>query len=267
MVYLRTMSWIKAIRSIYSIKPNVEIPFVSVPRETLARIIKVSPSLQEISCQLENSMNNWTKFDTHRDDLEVEDGWFFWALRDAVSNAGYYTKAVEANEFYQRVTNEIEKALSTGQLDRRFVMPSALMSPWRTSYMAQLPKTFITTLRFLISFNNVDVRLIESISDGGDGIRYFESITGNHAFTSYKDPVYQLAIKRAEKINKVSLFYRKIGSRFFLFGFGCFIISFFIQLLFNKERQNYYMLIFLISLLIGIFVLVLGVSYSHISAK
>ena len=120
-----------AMQSIYSVKNKEDVEYVSVTREKLKRLYKMSPSLNSIKDELEASMDAWSKLDRNPDDDEVEDGWFFWSLRDAVSNAGYYENAKKADSFYKKVSDEINSYVEENDVKTVMTMPSALMSPWR----------------------------------------------------------------------------------------------------------------------------------------
>ena len=72
---------------------------------TLIRKGKVSGASAEslIKEHLESSLNGWDLCDRNPGDNEVEDGWFWWALKGAVANAGYYDTAVNSDNFYKKV--------------------------------------------------------------------------------------------------------------------------------------------------------------------
>lgn len=168
-------------KSIYAVKPNEEILYVSVTREKLDRIYEVSPTLNSIHDYMEASMNAWAHNDRHGEDNQVEDGWFFWALRGAVSDAGYYSDAKTANAFYKAVSEEIEKALDEGKLERQATMPSALMSPWREGYTEQLLDAAADITELTTGFTDVETRQNISKDNGSGEIHIYENLTNNTA--------------------------------------------------------------------------------------
>ena len=80
-----------------------DIPYVSVSRAKLKRLYEISPSLKKIEPFMEEQMDIWSRIDCQAGDGEVEDGWFFWAFREAVFRAGYYETAKTADGFYREV--------------------------------------------------------------------------------------------------------------------------------------------------------------------
>lgn len=169
-----------ALKTIYSIKETENIQYVSVSRDKLNRLYKVSPTLNSIRGFLDNYMNIWTKEDRNKDDLEVENGWFLWALRDAVSEAGYYENANVANEFYLKINNEINEAIKTGKLETVTSMPSALMTPWRKEYASQLLKESFNILKYVVSYEDIETKIL--ISTGSEeSIALFEIASNNKA--------------------------------------------------------------------------------------
>lgn len=171
-----------AIKSIYSVKNGKNIKYVSVTREKLNKLYEMSPTLNSIKDQVEDRMDAWSKVDRNATDGEVEDGWFFWALRDAVDKAGYYKDAKTANNFYRKVSNEIDEYIKKNNIDTISTMPSALMSPWRDGYSNELLKTSFKIMHYIVTFDEVITTNDTSIDDGSNGISRFERISNEKAY-------------------------------------------------------------------------------------
>lgn len=167
-------------KSIYSVKPYEEVDFVATPRETMDRICAESPTLNEIKSTIDAVLDSWEVHGKVSGDFEVENGWFFWALRDAVAASGYYADAKSANEFYKVVSKEIEQALDEGRLERRATMPSVLMAPWKEEYFATLLTEIPKTVRTVVRYDNVYTESVESVGNSTE-IRLFEVLTNNLA--------------------------------------------------------------------------------------
>jgi len=170
----------ECIKTLYSVKNDDEIEYVTMSRAKLDKIYEASPTLASIRTELDSQIDYYGKKDRKPNDNEVEDGWFWWSLRFAVRDAGYYKDAKTANEFYQKVIDEINKAFEEGKLEKQSTMPSALMSPWKKGYTGKLFKTFFKIVGYTNSFKDLELSLRE-----GDGleknISYFESLTNNKA--------------------------------------------------------------------------------------
>ncbi|WP_414733131.1 hypothetical protein [Acetobacterium carbinolicum] len=264
---LNDSDYTKTIKLIYSVEATEAVHNVSVPRSSMGKIYDAVPSLNGISDEIDASMDRWSWYDQDVAVREVEDGWFFWSIREAVANSGYYRDAQTANNFYKQVNKELEEAFETGQLERRKTMPSALMSPWRDEYWEELPKAFLVTLHYVAGYEKLETSVLESIDDGRNGLRLFERVTNNLAqypgeATKWNDQL------RIDSLNVIQSFYQLVGVLVFLLaGLAYAMITF---LLFNKKwRDQYNLLDFwlvLTGLLLSAFVLMVGVAYTEISA-
>ncbi|MBP3609394.1 MAG: hypothetical protein J6J42_03540 [Lachnospiraceae bacterium] len=170
-------------KSIYSVRPNDDIDYVSVPRETMNRICEESPTLKSIQENINITLDAWEIHGKTTGDMEVEHGRLFWALRDAVAASGYYADAQKANNFYMTVSNEIEQAIEEGRLERRNIMPSVMMAPWKSEFFSELLTQLPKTLKSVIEYAGVAASIEQSVDNDieNKGIRLYESLTGNLA--------------------------------------------------------------------------------------
>jgi hypothetical protein len=264
---LNKSNFTNAIKLIYSVAANEEVERASVPRSTITKIYEVSPTLNAVKQELEASLDRWSWYEKEAEVRQVEDGFFFWALREAVANAGYYENAVKADEFYKNVAAELEAGFESGELKRRPTMPSALMSPWRAGYWEELPTAFLKTITYVVSFEAIKTSMMDSIDDGKDGILLFEEITNNPA--RIKGEPIPLGVQiRLALLNGITGIYRMIG--FFAFITAMFSYGLITVLIFMKKLRDKYGLmdcwLVLSALLFSVFVLAGGVAYTDISA-
>ena len=125
-------------KSMMAVKPEKEIPGVTMTREKIARMCEVCPTLKELEPYIESSRKIWAGEEGDAEELEVRDGWVFWIFRTALEEAGYYQDGAMANEICLQIRDEIEEALDEGLLERQATMPSTYMSPWRKGYLGDL---------------------------------------------------------------------------------------------------------------------------------
>lgn len=264
---LNSSNFTQAIKLIYSVEATDDVQRASVPRSTMEKIYNVSPTLNSIRGEVEASLDRWSWYDKDAKVRQVEDGFFFWALREAVANAGYYENAQKANTFFGEVAKELEAGFESGQLSRRAPMPSALMSPWRGQYAKELPGAFLKTMTYVVTFNAVETTLKDSIDDGKNGIQLFEEITNNPA--KYPGEPIQLRNQiRFAVLNFITGIYQLLGGFIFLMSLvGYAAIS--LGMIFKKSRQKFDLLdswLVLSALLFSAAVLAMGVAYTDISA-
>ena len=91
-------SFSHAIQAIYSVPAKENIEYVSVTKEKLERLYEISPSLNSISESLNSICKSIDANGRNPEDGEIEDGWFWWALRFAAEANGYYENATKAEE-------------------------------------------------------------------------------------------------------------------------------------------------------------------------
>ena len=261
----------KVIKAMYSVKTDEDIQYVTVTRNKLNKIYEYSETLSSIRPQMEASMDAWDYNDRHPGDTQVEDGWFWWALKEAGENAGIYENAQTANEFYKKVYEEIEQAKKDGNLEKQMSMPSNLMSPWKASYWVELPKTMIEITWYIINFEDVEtVNYAVDIPDDADGIRRFEAFTNNLAVGNTEDTnadyITKYTEKYVERLNFIGNIYQISGTVIAIIAFICYIIMT-MKLIKSKDKSDTldaWLLITGVGL--SLVVLILGVSYNHITS-
>lgn len=114
-------------------------PQVPVPKQIMERIYTQSPAFAELRPFFERA-GFWTLrsmgFENHSSGAdEIGGGWFMWALRDAVSAAGYFNSGAQSSAFFQRLANEINAACEAKRLACLEEKRSSLMPPWRNEYL------------------------------------------------------------------------------------------------------------------------------------
>ena len=204
-----------ALKTIYSIKNEKESPYTTVSREKLERLYAASESLQMIRSELEEQLARYDRNDRNREDGQVEDGWFFWALKYAAYTNGAADSLPKSQAYWKQVRLELEAALDSpdSDLERQSVMPSALMSPWRPEYLTQLPQTFRKAVDFTISYREV-APLTEASRKSSEAVnRRFEVITNNLVVYENQNTEFQqrLLTPVAAALNGIAAVYRAIN--------------------------------------------------------
>ena len=264
-------SFAKAIKAIYSVPNEKEIDYVSVSHKKLEKLYEISPSLNSIKVQLDDSINALKVSDRNPDDNEIEDGWFWWALRFGAEGAGKYKTAKEADEFYKNIAKEIIEAQNSKIIGKQNTMPSALMSPWRKNYFSKLVSATFDAIIYTNSYNETEPKLIDSIGDV-DSIKLFEVATNSkalyssnydtrNAYSKHERKVLNIYIN---KLNIINIIYKLTGVLCFILGLISYFIITFIALFKNHKLIDMWLIIS--SILASYLVLCIGVSYSEISS-
>ncbi len=89
-------------------------PLVAVPRDVREDVYDVSP----LFAQLENGLkSDWIENSWKNKTIgDFQSGSFYWALRETVSQLGYYDNAQLAQMYYEQLTQEIQTAVDDGRL-------------------------------------------------------------------------------------------------------------------------------------------------------
>ena len=186
---LNDSNFTKCMKAIYSVKPNVEIEYVSNPKEKIERIAEVSPTFNSIvDVMLNKNYKSFDGYDRKPGDGEIEDGWFFWVLRESVVESGVCETVNDIDEFYLKVTEEINTAIADGKLEKQATMPSSLMPPWRKGNFGKLFAALGEEIGFILNYDDVEVKIEESIIDSKYQVyEDFKNITRNNAISPIKE--------------------------------------------------------------------------------
>lgn len=96
--------------------PEEEIEKVPVTSDALEKAYEISPKFRELKEYFDEETYNWAICGDGRID-EIQGGYFHWALIRAVESKGYYKDAQTANNFYQELADEINKACDEGKVE------------------------------------------------------------------------------------------------------------------------------------------------------
>ena len=169
-------------KSMMSVKPEEDIPGVTMTNEKIARMCEVCPTLKELEPYIQSSKEYWAGEEGDAENWEVRDGWVFWIFRTALEEAGYYTDGAAANAVCLQIRDEIEAALDAGLLERQATMPSTYMSPWRKGYLGDLFGAMGKAIAYTTTYDEMETLVyLYSEPDENGGIPLFERITGDKA--------------------------------------------------------------------------------------
>jgi hypothetical protein len=173
-------------RAAYGALVRVKAPHwiinVPVTRATREMIYQVSPAFAELQpCFERGRGRGWTrngpKDESTRD--ELLGGWFVWALRDCVADAGYYRSGRFPGQFYQRLAAEVDDACAARQL-QCYARRSSLAPVVHSAYVAPVFRNVLGAIWRIVSFKDCDSRPRRS-PDGAITQMYLE-ITGGRLY-------------------------------------------------------------------------------------
>lgn len=266
----------KVMNALYAIDMEEPTPYTSIGREKIEKVYEISPTLASIQDSLDAVMDLYAaqsgRIEENKKYGNVENGWFFWALRDAVQLEGYYKDGRTADRFYQAIHNEIEIAFKNGKLRQQATMPSALMPPWQSGMLSSLLSTIAQADAYVSSENELFLLDRIAVDDGSDGIARFEWITGRHAVravSSIDSYIYSDSLAYIDSnfsyifFNSLAGIFRIISMPLASIGKICSLI---LLLLFfiKKQKQNASILLMLSGIAGGLLCLYAGVAYNEL---
>jgi hypothetical protein len=153
--------FLKAYGSLTRVKPETWQPLIPVSAETRDRIYAVSPAFAQLKPWLEGDIGmmygrygETVKSDSH----EMGGGWFHIALREAIDAAGLTADGKFPEDFYKRLTREIDSACTSGKLDCGPAR-SSFMAVWNKDYLSPLLTNAWQAFKYMLNFKGYDGRL------------------------------------------------------------------------------------------------------------
>ncbi len=144
--------------------------FIIIPHDAREKVYEVSPAFRELQPYLEGtSGKGWAREGCITNAINPCDGkirstHFIFALRSAVSLAGYYRSAPEARKFYARLSEEINKACDKKLLECH--APRNTLAPvFRWKYVRETVSKMWDAAHFLFSLQGISVSYGKSTGD------------------------------------------------------------------------------------------------------
>ena len=119
--------------------------YVVFPADARARAYEVSPAAAELAPVLDGPRGRYWAFNgcalTQTEPCPgILSGWFMWALREAAAEAGHHRTALDAQGYYGRLADQINRACDEGRLACD-PPNSGLAPPFRWAYVAETARS------------------------------------------------------------------------------------------------------------------------------
>ena len=135
----------RAYGALARVTPDRWQQYVVFPADARARAYEVSPAAAELAPVLDGPRGRYWALNgcalTQTEPCPgILSGWFMWALREAATEAGHHRTALEAQRYYGRLADEINRACDEGRLTCD-PPNSGLAPPFRWAYMAETARS------------------------------------------------------------------------------------------------------------------------------
>ncbi len=184
LIEINSKPFISAYGALSRVKHSQWKRYLPLPEDVRNNIYAVSPAFREIEPFLEGEVGKkWVPLTCAfypNTCPDIGGAWFMWALREAVSVAGYYQSATKAKEYYQRLATEVNSACDKDFLD--CLSPrETLISPFHPEYIMAGVNTFFAGVKRIISLPIPAYVYSEFAHSFGteDGRKFFYEITHN----------------------------------------------------------------------------------------
>jgi hypothetical protein len=200
-----------AYKALLRIKPAHSIRFIPVSKDVRRAAYAVSPAFKELEPYFEGEFGYAAASETRKYvgiQGEIASGWFYWALRDATALAGHHTSASDANAYYQKIADEINKAIDSGHLQGRFVV-SSFLDPELSNYLPYLPDSYLKMWRLFTSIDQTPIqkdptdidltvrKAFDIIANRRTALTSYDTVTLQGWVFQGSEPIKQVLIKSA----------------------------------------------------------------------
>lgn len=131
-----------AIKALNSIDVGRTPRHATVTAKARSLAYEVSPTFRELAPFFEGPLGqSIAAHPIAGVDGEIGNGWFYWALRDAGANAGWFSSARSADKKYAQISLEINKAFADSVLKKRPYVISNFVDPDLGKWVAEVPNS------------------------------------------------------------------------------------------------------------------------------
>lgn len=200
-VEFKTPQFVAAYSSLTRVRAGNWLPVIPVSKAQRLQIYKVSPEFRKLKPYLEGDTGlAWA----HSSEAvypqypgEIAGGWFMWAFRDAVQQAGYYKNGQTAMRYYATLASQVTAACSRHEL-RCVASTNNMYPPLNTHYIKPFLADFQHSLPFVWSFQQYYPFPLPPAGDA-QSINLMATITHEPATVHY-DPSRVTFLKRIASV-------------------------------------------------------------------
>lgn len=235
---------------ILQIKDEKKENQVSITKETL---YKLSEKSEMFNLRKEFINDKYLKL--AGENGEIYNGNIVWYIRAWIYQVNGFKNGKEANEYWGKLSNEIEELFQKGELEREFVIPSVKLNTPTIDEITELPKNFIDAIIYTTTYKNVKSFTKKDMEERS--FAFDEKFKAY--YTTYKD------YHNAENIidnNPIGFEMIRIVYMCFTVVFGIIALVIYVKNIKIKDKLN---LLTHITLLVYLIILA-GITYTHTTA-
>ena len=246
---LRSSNFKKAYKKILQIKDDQKIDNVAIPKSTLYKLAENSKVFDFTKRQIDNRYNLVVE-----KDQEVTNGNIVWYIRSWIYQKNNFQDGKESEEYYKKLSDEIEKLFNEGKLEKEFALSSVFLNIPTLNEMKNIPKNLIKAIWYTTSYKNIKTFSEDNLRSE---YKYDEKVK---AYTvSYVD------YHNAENLIKKNI----IGIEFIknIYKYLTIIFTFIALIIYFRNIKRNDKLNLIVHIIVVIYFLVIGgIAYTHTTA-
>ncbi len=169
--------------------------YVLFPKDARERAYAMSAAARELKPYFEGERGEgWRKTGCEQTQTspcpEILSGWFMWAVRGAVEEAGHYSSAREASKFYQRLAQEIDAGCKL-RPDDCLPPRATMLPPWREHYAWDSAKATWEVFGTLANLDRGTLKPYQSLGSPLH-LKLFDVVTNGPLAPTADSPVFEM---------------------------------------------------------------------------
>ena len=236
------------------IKPTNYLKRVPLNSYDRAKLYELSPSFKELQEFLEGPESAKHRQDIYKNGKKYRDfqeGFLYWAVREAVCEQGYCVNAVSTKQYYERLAAEINSLCDSKRIEclpKRSSLVAPFQDDLKEEIIKDIPKAFTTQLNYA----NVYVR-IPDIKDKHKYLKdYFAKYYGELTYNKIGYTNQELNSINMKLMESILLIFQKSNYIIFIVSLA-FYIFIIVMFLIPKNKFKYYKEVLLLSGLLCIY--------------
>ena len=135
---------------ILQIKDDKKINKVAIPKTTLYKLSEVSNVFNLSKLEIKN---RYSKLSSYNEEIPNSD--MVWLFRNWVNIRNNFKSGKEANEYYKKLSEELDELFKSGKLEKEFVIPSVFIATPTKSDIKPLIKNVAKTIIYTSTYKNI----------------------------------------------------------------------------------------------------------------